>query len=148
MQQIRYNDFDKLKELLSKVELFNEFSRYDLPKIAELCDNIQFYDEEEIIIFKGEKDDSFFILLSGSARVCKELAGETFFTVEPGFIFGEISFLTNTERTKNVIANEQLFALNISRKKLESVEPVIRERIKDFLIQKLVQRIISIESAS
>ena len=34
MQQIRFNDLDKLKEMLSKVELFKEFSRYDLPKVA------------------------------------------------------------------------------------------------------------------
>jgi len=148
MQQIRFKDFDKLKGLLSKVELFEDFSRYDLPKIAELCDNIQFYEENERIINKGDSDDSFFILLSGSARVVKEAAGESVFTLEPGFIFGEISFLSNTERTKYVIANERSFALNISRIKLDSLKPDMRDRIKDYLIQKLVKRIISIESGS
>ena len=148
MQQIRFNDFDKLKELLSKVELFNEFSRYDLPKIAELCDNIQFYEEGERIINKGDSDESFYILLSGTARVCKEAQGESLFTLEPGFIFGEISFLSKTERTKYVIANERSFALNISRRQMQSLKPDMRDRIKDFLIQKLVQRIISIEAAS
>jgi len=148
MYQIRFNDFDKLKELLSKVELFNEFSRYDLPKIAELCDNIQFYEAEERIINKGDIDDSFFILLSGSARVCKDMNGESVFTLEPGFIFGEISFLSQTERTKYIIANERSFALNITRKNLQSLEPDIRDRIKDYLIQKLVKRIVRIEAES
>ena len=148
MHQIRFNDLDKLKELLSKVELFNEFSRYDLPKVAELCDNVQFYEEHERIINKGDSDESFFILLSGSARVCKDLEGDSVFTLEPGFIFGEISFLSNTERTKYVIANERSFALNITRQKLQSLEPDMRDRIKDFLIQKLVKRIVSMESGS
>ncbi|MCM8525762.1 MAG: cyclic nucleotide-binding domain-containing protein [Lentisphaeraceae bacterium] len=148
MQQIRFKDFDKLKEMLSKVELFSEFSRYDLPKVAELCDNVQFFNQDEPIINKGVVDDSFFILLSGTARVCKSLDSESLFTLEPGCIFGEISFLSNTERTKYIIANENVFALQITSKMLQSLEPEMRDRIKDYLIQKLVGRIIALESDS
>ena len=146
MQSVRFNDLDKLKDLLSKVELFEDFSRYDIPKIAELCQNVQFYGAEEIIIEKGKKDDSFFILLTGSARVCKSPSSESLFTIEPGFIFGEISFLSNTERTKYVVANDQAFALEISRTMLDTLEHEMRDRIKDFLINKLVKRVLQIES--
>lgn len=148
MQQIRFNDLDKLKEMLSKVELFKDFSRYELPKVAELCDNVIFYSVNEPIINKGELDESFFILLSGNARVSESLTSDSLFTLEPGCIFGEISFLSKTERTKYIIANENVFALKISSRMMQSLEPEIRERIKDFLIQKLVGRIIQLESGS
>ena len=147
MRCIKFDDIDKLKELLSKVELFNEFSRYDIPKIAGLCDNIHFFDPDEVIIEKGKIDESFFILLAGTARVSKTLNGESVFTLEPGCIFGEISFLSRTERTSYVTANENVFALNISSKMMQALEPDIRERIKDYLIIKLVNRIQQIESA-
>ena len=148
MRCIKFNDFDKLKELLSKVELFNEFSRYDLPKVAELCDNVQFFEPEEVIIEKGAVDESFYILLAGTAKVSKTRNSESLFTLEPGCLFGEISFLSHTARTQYVVANDNVFALNINRKMLENLEPEIRERIKDFLIQKLVNRIQQIEAAS
>lgn len=147
MRCIKFDDFDKLKELLTKVELFNEFSRYDIPKIAGLCDNIQFFDPEEVIIEKGKIDESFFILLAGTARVTQTMMGESVFTLEPGCIFGEISFLSHSERTSYVIANENVFALNISRKMMQTLEPDIRERVKDYLILKLVHRIKQIESS-
>lgn len=107
---------------------------------------MQFFTQDETIINKGEIDDSFFILLSGTARVCKSLTSESLFTLEPGFIFGEISFLSNTERTKYIISNENVFALQITTKMLQSLEPEMRDRIKDYLIQKLVGRIIALES--
>lgn len=148
MQQVRFDDSDKLKEMLSKVELFEDFSRYDLPKVAELCNNVLFFSVDEPIIEKGEMDDSFFVLLTGTARVCETLTSESLFTLEPGFIFGEISFLSNTERTKCVITNDNSFVLQLTGKMLQNLEPDMRDRIKDFLIKKLVGRIIQLESDS
>lgn len=148
MQQVRFDDIDKLKEMLSKVELFEDFSRYDLPKVAELCNNVLFFSQDESVIEKGEVEDSFFVLLSGTARVSENFTSESLFTLEPGFIFGEISFLSKTERTKYVIANENVFVLEITGKMLQSLEPDMRDRIKDYLIKKLVGRIIQLESDS
>lgn len=145
MRCIRFDNSAKLKELLSKVEMFRNLPQLDLPKIAGLCDNVQFFDPGEVIIRKGEVETNFFILLAGTARVSESMDLDSILTLKPGSLFGEISFLCNTQRTKNVIANDNVFALSISRKMLQRLQPAIRDRIKDCLIEKLVQRIREIE---
>ena len=135
----------KKKELLAKVEIFEGFNRFEIAQIAEACQKISYYDADESIIVQETLGDCFFILLSGTARVCQGDDPKSLFTIEAGAIFGEIAFLSGTVRTKHIIANENCFILELSHHMLRTLDAEVRERIKDKLIEKLVGRIISIE---
>jgi CRP/FNR family transcriptional regulator, cyclic AMP receptor protein len=148
MRSIKFLDLDKKRDLLAKVEIFQDFNRFEIPRIAELCNNIMYYEEGESIIKQGTVGDCFYILLSGSAKVCTADDPISLFELEAGSIFGEISFLSGTERTKDVVANEKSFILEVSQAMMMLLKPDIREKIKDKLIEKLVARVIRIEGDS
>ena len=63
--------------------------------------------------------------------------------MEPGDVFGEIAFLSNSPRTTDVKACEVCILMVIDRAMMAGLRVDIREKIKDQLINKLVQRILS-----
>ena len=142
MKSVKYVDWDRKRQLLEKLDLFKDFSRFDIPKVAELYDQILFFNKNERIIRQGASDDCFYILLSGSARVCKGDNPETIVNIQAGDFFGEISYLSRSRRTRHVFANEKTFALKLTHEMLDRLEAEIREVIKDKLMNKLVERVV------
>lgn len=143
MKSIKFDDWNQRRELLEKIDLFREFSRFDIPKIAELYHHIIFFEKNERIIRQGATDNCFYILLSGSVRVCKDDDPKSIADLVAGEFFGEISFLSNSLRTRHIFANEKSFALRVTGEMLDDLEIELREKIKDKLIDKLVQRIMN-----
>lgn len=80
-------------------------------------------------------------MLCGKAVVTKELNETELYTLYPNDIFGEISFLTNSNRTANVIAVEDTITLEFDNEILDSLGSTTREKIKDKLLFNLISRI-------
>jgi CRP/FNR family transcriptional regulator, cyclic AMP receptor protein len=59
-------------------------------------------------------------------------------TMGEGDFFGEMAFLTNTERTTSVVAASHVVAYRLDRLKMKRLQSSIREKIKDQCIEKLV----------
>jgi CRP-like cAMP-binding protein len=145
MQDLKIIDLDKKKELFSKVELFDDFNRFEVANIAETFKIITYCDAGEKLIVQGTKGDCFYILLSGTVKITEGDDGDALFVLEAGGIFGEIAFLSGTARTRHVVANEKVFVLKVTQEMLKELDSEIREKIKDQLIKKLVNRILQIE---
>ena len=143
MKNVRYDDWDQKKELLEKLELFQDFSRFDIPKIASLYHNVIYFEKNERIIREGSNDKCFYILLSGSVRVCKGDDPQPISHLFPGEFFGEISFLSNSRRTRHIFTNEKVFVLKVTESMMETLDSRLREKIKDKLIAKLIKRIMN-----
>ncbi|MEO5333596.1 MAG: serine/threonine-protein kinase [Magnetococcus sp. YQC-5] len=92
------------------------------------------------IIKEGSMDACFYILLSGSVIVLKNGNPSPLSELGPGAIFGEISFLTNTPRTANVISNDACLLVQVDKELMITLGSDIREKIKDRIIGQLLKR--------
>ncbi|GAA6134086.1 hypothetical protein NBRC116188_08750 [Oceaniserpentilla sp. 4NH20-0058] len=123
--------------ILNKVPFFKEFTSFEKEKIVDTQAAFFVAQEDEYIIEQDTLDTAFYILLSGTARVVLNGVDDPLAGVEPGDFFGEISFIQNTPRTTNVIANEVCILLKVDRRLLGALNAEIREKFKDQIIIKL-----------
>lgn len=123
--------------ILNKVPFFNAFTSFEKEKIVDTDASFYVAQEDEHIIEQNTLDTSFFILLSGTAKVTLDGVKDPLVIVEPGDFFGEIAFIQNTPRTSNVIANEVCILLKVDRRLLGALNAEIREKFKDQVIIKL-----------
>ena len=78
----------KLDAIIAAVPLFESLSKRHLKKIAGLTSTVE-YDAGDTVIQEGEPGDSFFVTVSGQAKVVS--GGKTLHRLIPGDHFGEIS---------------------------------------------------------
>ena len=88
------------------IPLFASLSRLDRARLIPNCAVIAF-DEGDAIVKQGEKGDSLFVLISGSARVVRRQPDGSEVAVallRQGECFGEVALLTGEQRTADVLA--------------------------------------------
>jgi len=101
---------NEIKELLTKSPLFILVDDQLLDKIVAKF-NVISYNLGEIVFQKGEPGDSFFIIISGKARVLGETADGnqiTLTTLSKGDFFGEKALLQGEERSATIRAASEL----------------------------------------
>lgn len=103
----------KLEPVLAAVPLFEGLSKKQLKQIAGLAE-IANYMQGHSVVREGDIGDSFFVALTGQAKV--QVNGRTVHRVLPGDHFGEISLLDGGERTATVTTETPMTMLMISRK--------------------------------
>lgn len=137
----KITDAKHIQDIIEKIDFFSEFTNSEKNRIAQFYKHITIFQPNTCIIQQEEESSSFHILLCGKAIVTKKLEKETLHTYHPGDIFGEISFLTNSKRTANVIAVEESITLELDKEFLDQMGSGIREKIKDKLILNLIDRL-------
>lgn len=138
------NTIDKcfVISIMNRLEFFKNFSAAEKETLSHFYQHIAACRAGEIIIHDGDRDDtSFFILLSGEAVVTKGRQCRPIARLEPGDFFGEISFLTKTPRTATVTADMELIVIKVDEAMIRELTPSVREKIKDNIIAKLVERL-------
>ncbi|WP_417594016.1 cyclic nucleotide-binding domain-containing protein [Oceanospirillum sp.] len=138
MKGIRLLNRVKILNILNKIDFFSAFNPGEKNMIVDTRSRFVAADEGENIIVQGERDSAFYILLHGKAHVELEENQKILAALEPGDFFGEVSFLTNTPRTSNVVADETCILFRFDKKVMNSLPPMTREKIKDKIIAKLV----------
>jgi CRP/FNR family transcriptional regulator, cyclic AMP receptor protein len=129
-------------EIMERLDFFDAFSDYEKERITRFYTNFYIYEQGEYLIKEGSRDTSFFILLSGTVSVTKGVKKLLMAKLDPGDIFGEVTFLTDTQRrTSNVFADDTVIVIKVDRGMLRQLSPEIREKIKDRVIEKLVKRL-------
>ena len=131
----------KIIEITDRLHFFDLFSPLEKKKIVDLHAHFRVYQDGDVIIQEGSKGTAMFVLLSGTVSVSKGADSQLRIELNPGEIFGEIAFLTDTDRTADVTAKSVVIALELDKKILFELDPPIREKIKDKIIEKLVQRL-------
>jgi CRP/FNR family transcriptional regulator, cyclic AMP receptor protein len=103
----------KLDGVLAGVPLFEGLSKRNLKKLASLAEMADFM-EGASIVKEGQLGDSFFVAITGQAKVT--VKGRTVHRILPGDHFGEISLLDGGERTATVTTETPMTLLMIDRK--------------------------------
>lgn len=130
-------------KLLETIPFFWEFTQEELQRLTESDSYFVNYKPGDYLLKEGEdKDHAMLILIRGRVRVSRaNKPDQTIATLEPGAVIGEISFLTKRPRTTNVVAVEESTAFRLDNASLKTMEPNVQLRIKDRLIEVLVQRL-------
>ena len=141
MEKPKDIETQQLIENMNRTDFFAAFSDAEKREIVTSYTPVRVFRKDEPIIKEGTGDTPFYILLTGSARAMKNDILLPFAEYRPGDSFGEISFLTAVPRTCDVVANEVSIALKIDKKALADLKIEIREKIKDRIIENLVERL-------
>jgi CRP/FNR family cyclic AMP-dependent transcriptional regulator len=102
----------KLDAVIASVPLFESLSRKHLKKVAGLSSTVDF-GAGDIVIQEGEPGDSFYVTVSGQAKVVT--GGKTMHRLIPGDHFGEISLLDGQPRSASVVAETPVSLLRVER---------------------------------
>jgi CRP-like cAMP-binding protein len=147
MEQLKDIEARQLIENMNRIDFFNAFSDAEKREIVASYTPVCVFGKNESIIKEETDETSFYILLTGSARAMKKNVSLPFAEYGPGDSFGEIAFLTGEPRTCEIIANEVSIAIRIDKKTLEDLKIEIREKMKDKIIENLVERLKNMNNA-
>jgi len=104
----------KVEDVLSyihSVKFFSNFTEEHVQEIMHAADVIKI-SKGTVMVTEGEIDDSFFIILSGTAAVKKN--DTTIASIGRGECFGEMAYLSGESRTATVMADTDCILLKIS----------------------------------
>ena len=126
--------------MLNKLLFFQNFSRHE--KVQVLNKGSAFYalSAGETVIKEGDEGDhAFYIIMTGAAEIFK---GEQRLTsLAPGDFFGEVSFLSSTARVSTVKTMTTCILFRVDAELLKTFSAEMREKIKDNIISKLLERL-------
>ena len=97
--------------VLADMPLFAGVPKRHLRKIAALTKEVRF-EPQTAIVRQGERGDSFYIVLEGSASVLRP-GGLPAITIGVGDYFGEIALIDGAERTATVLAETEVRCLRL-----------------------------------
>ncbi|MBF0210157.1 MAG: cyclic nucleotide-binding domain-containing protein [Desulfamplus sp.] len=140
-----------LEELFASVPLFGNLSKGSKKYLHNLTGyDLPWFEQDELIIEEGSASTSFFILLKGSAKVVRKDAPDKIIAMlEPGDIFGEMSYLTGNRRSANVVACEQqVLVMCISKSLIQNMPSEIRDIINNKLLELMVGRVSNIKDST
>jgi len=110
---------------LSTVPLFEGLPPRHLKRLRDICQVVD-YMPGHSVVREGEPGDSFYVIVSGQAKVTSK--GRTIRRMMPGEHFGEIALLDGGDRTATVETETPMRLLEIRRNaftKLVRAEPLI-----------------------
>ncbi|MBF0453745.1 MAG: cyclic nucleotide-binding domain-containing protein [Magnetococcales bacterium] len=130
---------EQITSLLNKVPFFKKFTLYEKKRVAGDSACFESFSPGTKIIKDGTRDTSFFILIKGEVSVEKK--GAPIASLQTGDFFGEMAFLTDSPRSSDIIAQSPCLVVKVNQELLNRLSADIREKIKDQIIEKLVQRL-------
>ncbi|NNE36793.1 MAG: cyclic nucleotide-binding domain-containing protein, partial [Gammaproteobacteria bacterium] len=128
----------ELFNALQEMEFFNDFPETEIWEIIQAC-VWQTCNNGEQIIIEGDIDDSFYIIIAGTAEVSKEgyILGE----LNPGDCFGEMGYLEKTKRTATIKAKEEMQLIKINATLIDQVSTECQLRFSKVFLRTLVRRL-------
>ncbi|MCO4793825.1 MAG: cyclic nucleotide-binding domain-containing protein [Bacteriovoracaceae bacterium] len=102
-------------DLVKGCPLFHEIYDDEVEEILQTC-LVASYEANDTIIKQGDTSSDICILLAGTAGIYVNKDGDRHFitNIGSGDLFGELVLINETERTADIIANEQCDVLIIS----------------------------------
>jgi serine/threonine-protein kinase len=96
---------------IHRLAFFNEFTADQVGEIVS-ASNVVTIREGEIVVAEGEIDDTFYILVSGRAKVRKN--GKDIASIGTGECFGEMACIGGQARVATVVADTDCIVMKIS----------------------------------
>jgi len=138
-----------LIEMIDEMPMFKKFSEDEKKKFTELEHTLHEFSRGDIIIEEGDTSNSLYLLITGTALVTKTEDDSTIrlSKLNPGEIFGEMSFFQKNPRRTNVVANENVFVMEMDDNLFSKMPPEIRDKINTFFIEMLIKRLDEMNSS-
>ena len=134
---------------INQVSFFDGFSHIEKGKLLEKVEMFKKYEEKGWTIFsEGAKGESMYVVLEGVIGITR-LAFKhdkekrvTLAKLKKGSVFGEISLLSNQNRTTGAITDSSLvIVMVIDKKTLESFDLGIQKLFHTQMISTLIRRL-------
>ena len=134
---------------INQVSFFDGFSHIEKGKLLEKIKMFKKYEKKGLTIFsEGAKGESMYVVLEGVIGITmltfkhdKEKR-VTLAKLKKGSVFGEISLLTNQNRTTGAITDSSLvIVMVIDKKTLESFDLGIQNSFRTQMISPLLRRL-------
>ncbi len=117
---------EKIKDAfdyVNNVSFFKSFSREQIQELGSASEIIK-VKSGKVIVAEGEIDDTFYIILSGTANICK---GNTAIAdIGVGACFGEMAYIRCQARTATVMAASDCILIKISATLLDKASESIQ----------------------
>ena len=97
------------------------------------------YDDGDEIITEGNIDDSFYILVKGDVLVCKGTTKISSLGV--GDCFGEMGYLSKTQRSASILANDNVSLLKINSSLMDKASLNCQLNFNKVFIKTLIERL-------
>ena len=142
-----YEDLDKVEtqdqlrekfEILKNVGFLKGFTDSDIWELVR-ASKWQTYPAGQTIIKEGELDDSFYILLSGVVSITKN--GQHIGNLQDGDCFGEMGYLSQTERTATVTSKTEVALIKVNASSLDRAEESAQLRFLKAFVNTVINRL-------
>jgi len=142
-----YEDLDKVEtqdqlrekfEILKQVGFLKGFTDADIWELVR-ASKWQTYPAGQTIIKEGELDDSFYILLSGVVSITK--SGQHIGNLQDGDCFGEMGYLSQTERTATVTSKTEVALIKVNSSSLDRAEEGAQLRFLKAFVNTVINRL-------
>ena len=125
-------------DFVQSVTFFNSFNKEEVRKLVTASNIVQ-ANSGKVIIPEGDRDDTFYVILSGRVKVRK--GNHYIATIGPGECFGEMALIANQPRTATVEADTNCTLMKIKaailNKSSESVQLLFYQRFAKNLVRRL-----------
>ncbi len=128
-------------EIIQDIKLFKHFTPAEKKLFVDIDHSVLTFNKDDIIIKQGDECSSLYLLMNGTVLITKTGHSVPICKLTSGAIFGEMSFFTKKPRHSNVIANESVTVVKMDDKFFRKIDPEIRDKIKNYLIELLVNRL-------
>ena len=134
---------------INQVSFFDGFSHIEKGKLLEKVEMFKKYEKKGLTIFsEGAKGESMYVVLEGVIGITKltfkhdKEKRVTLAKLKKGSVFGEISLLSNQNRTTGAITDSSLvIVMVIDKKTLESFDLGIQKLFHTQMILTLIRRL-------
>ncbi len=135
--KIDSGEVDDLAETLAGVAFFEDFSREELRRVAELAEEVE-ATEGAKLIDQGRVGQECYVVLEGQAGVY--MADEHVATVGPGTMVGEMSLVEHRPRNASVVAETPMKLVAFDTKAFKTLlqeMPKVHDRVMATLAARL-----------
>jgi CRP-like cAMP-binding protein len=138
-----------LLEMIDEIPMFERFSEEEKKMLVEMDHSLIEFAKDDMIIKEGDDSTSLYMLIKGTSLITKTTEDATIrlSKLSPGEIFGEMSCFSKKPRQSNVVANDDVLVLKMDDDFFQKVNPIIKDKIKDYLIELLISRLDNMNDA-
>ncbi|WP_404341473.1 Crp/Fnr family transcriptional regulator [Pseudoalteromonas mariniglutinosa] len=141
MKLIEHIPLFKQMEIINRLAFFREFSLHERQILLESFSSLYLVQQGRAVFKQFDNDKRLYIVLSGSLIIFKQSHLLELGKIEPGEFIGEGAFINNRERSISARAKADTILLAITPEALTRLPNVIREKIKDRIIEGMSERI-------
>lgn len=135
--------------MIEGMPMFAHFSENEKKEFAQTQHSMLKFKYGEDIITEGELTKSLYLLVKGTCLITRtaDNARIRLAKMSPGEIFGEMSFFSDKPRQSTVTASDDVLVLKMDDNFFDKVNPGIRAKIKEYLIELLISRLDNMNAA-